>query len=78
MSIEQAAVFLAGSVLIILGFIIIVAGLCVINNLIHKYWKPIRVFTVDSFTLFNGNSTTPKFITPEQSQHTSKSSDSPK
>jgi hypothetical protein len=72
-------VFLAGSVLIILGFVIIVAGLCVINNLIHKYWKPVRVFSVDSFTLFNGTaSTTPKFITPEQSQDTPNSSISAK
>jgi len=39
MDIDQAAVFLAGSILTALGFIIIVIAAVVINNIIHKYWK---------------------------------------
>ena len=39
MDIDQAAVFLAGSILTGLGFIIIVITAVVINNIIHKYWK---------------------------------------
>ena len=36
---DQAAVFLAGSILTALGFIVIIATAVVINNIIHKYWK---------------------------------------
>ena len=76
MTVDQAAVFLAGSLLIILGFVFIVAGLCLINNLLHKYWKPVRLFTVDSFTLFGTNTnTTSKYITPEQSDEASHQKD---
>ena len=39
MDIDQAAVFLAGTILTALGFIIIVIAAVVINNIIHKYWK---------------------------------------
>jgi hypothetical protein len=76
MNVDQAAVFLAGSVLIILAFVFIVAGLCVINNLIHKYWKPVRVFTVDSFTMLGTNtSINSKYQTPEQSNEANNSKD---
>ncbi len=54
MNIDQASVFLAGSVLTMLGFVIVVAGVVVINNILHKYWKPVRLFTADSFQAFNG------------------------
>ena len=39
MDIDQAAVFLAGSILTALGFVIIVIAAVVVNNIIHKYWK---------------------------------------
>jgi hypothetical protein len=39
MDIDQAAVFLAGSILTALGFIVIVIAAVIINNIIHKYWK---------------------------------------
>jgi hypothetical protein len=39
MDMDQAAVFLAGSILTALGFIVIIATAVVINNIIHKYWK---------------------------------------
>ena len=39
MDMDQAAVFLAGSILTMLGFIVIVGGFVAINNIIHKYWK---------------------------------------
>ena len=48
---DRAAVFLAGSILTTLGFIVITAAIIVINNLIHKYWKPVRIFTPDSWSL---------------------------
>ena len=41
---DQAAVWLAGSILFSLGLIVVVAGIVAINNLLHKYWKPIQFF----------------------------------
>jgi hypothetical protein len=41
---DQAAVFLAGSILTALGFVVVVAGAVVINNIIHKFWKPIQIW----------------------------------
>ena len=52
MDMDQAAVFLAGSVLTALGFIVVVIGLVVINNIIARYWRPIRIFTEDSWQAF--------------------------
>ena len=39
MDIDTAAIFLAGSILTALDFIVIVIAIVVINNIIHKYWK---------------------------------------
>ena len=39
MTMDQAAVFLAGSVLTVLGFLIVLIGILVGNNLVAKYWK---------------------------------------
>jgi len=65
MDIDKSAVFLAGSVLIMFGFVIIVAGCAVINNIIHKYWKPVRIFTADSWQPFGGTSL-PRYATEEE------------
>ena len=51
MDMDQAAVFLAGSILTALGFIVVVAAIVVINNIIHKYWKPVKIFSADSWNL---------------------------
>ena len=42
MDMDQAAVFLAGSVLTMMGFVVVVIGIVVINNIFHRYWKPIQ------------------------------------
>lgn len=58
---DQAAVWLAGSILFMLGSIVIVAGIIAINNLIHTYWKPI--------TLFKWMDHPPtRFATPEEAE----------
>lgn len=36
---DQAAVFLAGSILTIMGFLVILGGVVIANNIIYKYWK---------------------------------------
>jgi hypothetical protein len=53
MDMDQAAVWLAGSILTTLGFLVIIAGAIIVNNLLHKYWKPVRMFTPDSWKAFN-------------------------
>ena len=53
MDIDTAANFLVGSILFGLGFCIIAIGMVVINNVFHKYWKPVRIFTPDSWRAFN-------------------------
>lgn len=42
MDINQASNFLAGSILTGLGFIVVFITILVINNLLHKYWKPVK------------------------------------
>ena len=49
MDMDQAAVFLAGSILTALGFVVVIVAAVVVNNILHKYWKPIRIFTLDSW-----------------------------
>ena len=51
MDMDQAAVFLAGSILTALGFIVVVAAIVAINNIVAKYWKPVRIFSADSWNL---------------------------
>jgi hypothetical protein len=61
MDMDQSAVFLAGSILTMLGFIIFVIGIVIINNILHKYWKPVRIFTDDSFAILS----TSRFLNEE-------------
>ena len=51
MDMDQAAVFLAGSILTALGFIVVVAAIVAVNNIISKYWKPVKIFSADSWNL---------------------------
>jgi hypothetical protein len=51
MDMDQAAVFLAGSILTMLGFVVVVAAIVAINNILHKYWKPVTIFSKDSWHL---------------------------
>ena len=53
MDMDQAAVFLAGSILTALGFVVVIIAIVIVNNVLHKYWKPVRMFTSDSFAAFN-------------------------
>ncbi len=49
MDMNQAAVFLAGSILTMLGFITIIIGLVIINNILHKFWKPLKIWKFDTY-----------------------------
>jgi len=48
---DQAAVWLGGSILTALGFVVLIIAIVVVNNIIHKFWKPVRIFTSDSWNL---------------------------
>jgi len=61
MNLEQAAIFLTGSILTMLGFIVIVAGALVINNILHRYWRPVRFFQYDDHPM-------PRFIDKESTK----------
>ena len=39
MDMDNAAVFLAGSILYALACIVILIGIVIANNIIHKFWK---------------------------------------
>jgi hypothetical protein len=62
MDMDQAAVFLAGSILTALGFIVVVAAIVTVNNIISKYWKPVRIFTADSWHL----NPPPRYMTDDE------------
>lgn len=53
MDVDTASEILAGSILTGLAFVVAVITVVVINNIIHKYWKPVRIFTTDSWAAFN-------------------------
>jgi hypothetical protein len=59
---DQSAVFLAGSILTALGFIVVIAAIIVVNNLLAKYWKPVRIFTADSWNI----NPPARYATPEE------------
>ena len=61
MDMDQAAGFLAGSILTALGFVVVVIGIVVVNNIIFRYWKPIRIFTEDSWASLGGPA---RFVEP--------------
>ena len=44
MDMDQAAVFLAGSILTALGFIVVFIAVVIINNILSKYWKPVKLW----------------------------------
>jgi hypothetical protein len=63
MDMDQAAVFLAGSILTAMGGVVIVAAVVAVNNIIHRYWKPVRIFTPDSWSV-DGSGT--RFAEPHE------------
>ena len=46
MTMDQAAIFLASSILAGLASIIIIGVILVINNLLHKYWKSLNLYRI--------------------------------
>ena len=65
MDIDTAAEILAGSILTGLASVIFVITIVVINNILHKYWKPVKIFTADSWN-FNPPQ---RFAEPGEIEH---------
>jgi hypothetical protein len=63
MDMDQAAVFLAGTILISLAVILIAITAVVINYIIERYWKPVRIFTADSWQMSGPNT---RFAEPSE------------
>lgn len=59
--VEQMSNWLIGSILFALGVLVLVFMCVLINNLLHKYWKPVTII------FFRNDSVYPKtrFATPE-------------
>ena len=53
MDMTQAATFLGSSILLMMGIIVVVIGIVIINNILNKYWKPVNIFTPDSWKGFH-------------------------
>ena len=53
MNIEQASTFLVGSILTTMGYVVIIGAVIFVNNILHKYWKPVKIFTPDSWKAFH-------------------------
>jgi hypothetical protein len=50
--VDNAASFLAGSILFSIALVVFIIGCVVVNNILHKYWKPVKIFTPDSWKGF--------------------------
>jgi hypothetical protein len=60
MDMDNAAAFLAGSILYGIGIVFALACAVCINNILHKYWKPVKIWIPHYFN-------EPKrFATPEE------------
>jgi hypothetical protein len=64
MIIDQMTNWLTGSILFALGCLVLVAGMILINNLLHKFWKPVTVVFMRNDSIY------PKlrFTTPDDSK----------
>ena len=66
MEMDKLAVFFAGSILVTLGMVVIASGIILINNIIHKYWKPVTWFNYEYKTVFFDPKTGEQFHKPEE------------
>ena len=58
---DQAATFLSASILMALGIVVLISAAVAVNNLLHKFWKPVTIFSADSW-----NINPPRYATPTE------------
>jgi hypothetical protein len=68
MDVDTAATILAGSILTMLAFIVVVIGIVVINNIFSKYWKPVQWMRMLDH---------PIYVTREELEHAGQNQASP-
>ena len=44
MTIDTASNFLVGSIMYTIAIVVIIAGITFINNILSKYWKPVKIW----------------------------------
>jgi len=66
MDMDKLAVFFAGSILVTMGMVVIAAGVILINNLVHKYWKPVTWFKYEYKPVFYDPKTGEQFAKSEE------------
>ena len=66
MNMDQAAVFFAGSILVTLGMAVIASGIILVNNLIHRYWKPLTWFKYEYKAVYFDPGTGERINKPEE------------
>jgi len=71
MDVDSAATFLSCAILFGAGFAILGITVIFLNNIIHKYWKPVRIFTADSWAPFSSLSNT-RFAEPHEVESVNK------
>jgi len=68
MDMDTAATFLAGSILIMMGFVVVVIGIVIINNIFSRYWKPVKWMRMMDH---------PMYVTREELEHAGQNQASP-
>lgn len=61
MIMEQMGNWLIGSILFALGSLVLVFGVVLINNLLHKFWKPVTIVILRNESVYPRM----RFATPE-------------
>jgi phenylalanyl-tRNA synthetase beta subunit len=51
MDLDNAAAFMLGTIAYGVGVLVLVSVVVAINNVISNYWKPVRIFTADSWNI---------------------------
>jgi hypothetical protein len=70
MDMDKLAVFFAGSILVTMGMVVIAAGVILINNLVHKYWKPVTWFKYEYKPVFYDPKTGEQLVKEEPTLET--------
>ena len=72
MDMDKLAVFFAGSILVTMAFVVTVAGIILINNLIHRYWKPVTWFKYEFKPVYFDPNTGEQLVKSEEPTLTTK------
>ena len=72
MDVDGASTFLACTILMSAGLAILGIAVVFLNNLFNRYWRPVRIFTSDSWHI-----NPPQFATEEELRRVEPTVDTP-